>query len=51
MPGLAQTWQRLYDIGVKQKPKTQSDSSAYEYGNQLRITLDYFIIIAIILQT
>ena len=40
MPGLAQTWQRLYDIGVKQNNKTQLDYTAYEVGNQLRISLE-----------
>ena len=40
MPGLAQTWQRLYDIGVKQKSKTQIDYTAYEVGYQLRISLE-----------
>ena len=40
MPGLAQTWQRLYDIGMKQKSKTQLDYTAYEVGYQLRISLE-----------
>jgi len=40
MPGLAQTWQRLYDIGVKQNNKTQLDYAAYESGYQLRISLE-----------
>ena len=40
MPGLAQTWQRLYDIGVKQNNKTQLDYTAYEIGYQLRISLE-----------
>ena len=40
MPGLAQTWQRLYDIGVKQKHKTQIDYTAYEVGNQLQMKLE-----------
>ena len=40
MPGLAQTWQRLYDIGVNKNNKTQIDYTAYEVGNQLRVSLE-----------
>ena len=29
MPGLAQAWQRLYEIGVEQNSKTQIDYTAY----------------------
>ena len=40
MPGLAQTWQRLYDIGVIQQSKTQLDYTTYEVGNQLQMKLE-----------
>ena len=41
MPGLAETWQRLYDIGMNKNNKTQIDYTAYESGYQLRVSLEY----------